>query len=241
MYVVPDAFPSNRVLAQMRGSPRAALAARLDPVRLTVREVIYELDEPIRYVYFPLRGVVSVVVKSEPLGVVEVATIGNEGMVGIPILLGTDRAPMRSFVQIPGDALRMRAEALHEAVKDPDFNRILHRYVQCFITQIAQSSACNRAHSLDERCARWLLMTHDRVKGDEFPLTQEFLGAMLGVRRAGVSVAAATMQRAGLIEYKRGVIRVLNRAGLEAASCECYGIVEAEYDRLLGTDLLGHH
>lgn len=166
------------------------------------------------------------------------ATNGREGWGGIPAFLGAHTAPMQPFVQIPGEALRMRVEALHEVAKDILFTHVLNRYVQCFITQIAQTSACNRIHSLDERCVRWLLMTHDRVEADEFPMTQEFLGALLAPRRAGVSIAAATMQRAGLVDYERGLIKILDRAGLEAASCECYAIVTAEYDRLLGTDFL---
>jgi CRP-like cAMP-binding protein len=156
-------------------------------------------------------------------------------MVGLPAFLGAEKSAMRCFAQIPGDSLRMRTQALERWQNNGDFVRIMNRYIQALMTQIAQSSACNRAHPVEERCARWLLMTHDRVVGDQFPLTHEFLAQMLGTRRQAVSTTASTLQRSGFIDYSRGIVTMLDRAGLEQAACECYGIIEAEYDRLLGT------
>lgn len=165
---------------------------------------------------------------------IEVATVGNEGMVGIPLFLGAEVTPGTSFSQVPGDALRMPADAFRKAIaNDGPFTKILHRYTQALMVQISQGTACNRAHSLEERCARWLLLCHDRVGADEFMLTQEFLSQMLGVRRASVNLVAATFQEAGFIEYRRGRIRILNRRGLESASCQCYAVIREEYDRML--------
>jgi CRP-like cAMP-binding protein len=167
---------------------------------------------------------------------VEVGTVGREGLVGLVIVLGGAASPTVTLCQIPGTARRITAERLAEAVEArPALRRLLLRYAQGYLTQVAQGAACNRLHGIEARCARWLLMTHDRVGGaDTFPLKQEFLAVMLGVRRAGVTVAAGALQDAGLIRYRRGSIRVLDRAGLEAASCECYGLVREQYARLLG-------
>jgi CRP-like cAMP-binding protein len=166
---------------------------------------------------------------------VEFATVGNEGFVGVAPLLGVESMPTRCLSQIPGAASRMEAGAFRAAQDaNPAFRALLLRYTLALLNQIAQTAACNRAHPIEERCARWLLMTHDRVNGDKhFPLTQEFLAQMLGVRRASVSVAQAILHRAGLIRYTRGTISVLDRAGLEAASCPCYGVIRAEHERLL--------
>jgi CRP-like cAMP-binding protein len=152
----------------------------------------------------------------------------------VQLLLGATKMPSRAIVQIPGSALRVSAEAFKGALRrNPAFHASLLRYTMALINQIAQNAACNRAHPIEERCARWLLMTHDRVNGsDHFPLTQDFLAQMLGVRRAGVSVAQAILQKAGLIRYTRGTIYILDRPGLEAASCVCYRIIRAEFDQL---------
>ncbi len=164
----------------------------------------------------------------------EVGTIGNEGMVGLPVFLGADQTPTEAFCQVEGEALRMRTDMFREEVKNGGgLVSILHRYTQALFTQIAQSAACNRLHSIEQRCARWLLLTQDRVEPDEFSLTHEFMGQMLGVRRATVTEVAGTLQKAGLITYNRGKITVLDRKGLEGASCECYQIIRQDYDRLL--------
>jgi CRP-like cAMP-binding protein len=166
---------------------------------------------------------------------VEVATIGKEGMLGIPVLLGGDTISLEVIAQIPGPALAMTREDFERTLNDgaSGLSPILLRYTQALLTQIAQQSACNRSHVIEKRCARWILMTHDRVQRPEFPLTHEFLAYMLGARRASVSIAASTLAKTGLISYTRGSIHVLNRKRLEKASCECYGVIKGEYDRLL--------
>ncbi len=224
----------NRLLAALPEPRLQRLLPALEAVELTWKRPLYEAHAPIRFVHFPLTGVTSLVTAMKDGAVVELATIGNEGLVGLPAFLGVEVSPMTAFVQVPGAALRMRAEVLQEEVRNGGaLSEILRRYTQAFFVQLAQSSACNRRHSIDERCARWLLMTHDRVEADEFLLTQEFLSQMLGVRRATVTVAAGLLQKAGLISYRRGRITVLDRGGLEEAACECYRIIKKEYDRLL--------
>ena len=166
---------------------------------------------------------------------IEVGTVGNEGMVGIPILLGADRIPGQAFMQVPGSATRMTAEDFKRHVTPgTPLHNLLQRYLQALFNQVAQSAACNRLHSLEERFCRWLLMTRDRVPTDEFPMTQEFLSLMLGVHRPSVSEVAGTFQRAGIIRYTRGKMLIVDRSGLEAAACECYEVVKREFDRLLG-------
>jgi CRP-like cAMP-binding protein len=225
----------NRLLAALPAPQLQRLLPALEPIELTWKQPFYEADAPIRFVHFPLTGVASLVTTMEDGVVVEVATVGNEGLVGLPVFLGTDVSPLTAFVQVPGAAVRMPAAALEEEARSGGaLSEILRRYTQAFLVQLARSSACNRRHSTEERCARWLLMTHDRVGADEFPLTQEFLSQMLGVRRAAVSVAAGLLQKAGLISYRWGRITVLDRGGLENTACECYRIIRNEYDRLLG-------
>jgi CRP-like cAMP-binding protein len=167
---------------------------------------------------------------------IEVGTIGPEGFVGLPVLFGAESAPSTTLVQVPGEGSRMTAAAFRSALGEcPGFFALLMRYAQAFLNQVAQSATCNRLHSVEERCARWLLQTQDRVNGDtDFPLTQEFLAQMLGVRRPTVSIAAGMLQQAGLIRYVRGQMRILDRERLEAASCECYGIIRRGYERLVG-------
>jgi CRP-like cAMP-binding protein len=225
---------SNRLLAALPAEASARLRPHLVRVQLGLKEVLYEPDVPIRDVYFPLTGVCSMLSLEGDGRAVEVGTVGNEGMVGLPVFLGADRTPGLAFAQIPGEALRMPAAVFaEEARPEGPFRALLYRYTQALMVQISQSTACNRLHTDEQRCARWLLMTQDRVGGDQFPLTQEFLAMMLGVRRARVNAVAGALRTRGVIRYVRGVITVLNRPGLEAASCKCYGIIKAEYDRLL--------
>jgi len=225
----------NRLLAALPPEELDRLRPALDTVLLEFKQDLYRPGEPISHVWFPHSGVLSManeVLEARP---VEIATVGNEGFIGTPLLLGAEDMPTRCFTQIPGTASRMEAGAFREAQgANPTFRALLLRHTMALLNQIAQSAACNRAHPIEERCARWLLMTHDRVNGGKhFPLTQDLMAQMLGVRRASVSVAQAMLQKAGLIRYTRGTINVLDREGLEAASCPCYGIVRAEYDRLL--------
>jgi CRP-like cAMP-binding protein len=169
----------------------------------------------------------------------EVGTIGNEGVVGLPPLFGDDRAPTSVYVQVPGTGLRMKATLFQqEFARSASMRAVMLRYAHAFFNQVAQSAARNHFHSLQQRCCRWLLMTHDRMQSDEFLLTQEFLAMMLGVQRTGVTVAAGALQRAGLIRYKRGNVTIIDRPGLVRRSCECYGVSKREFDRLLGNRAL---
>jgi CRP-like cAMP-binding protein len=225
---------SNRLLRALPPSSYARLAPHLEPLRLAHKDVIWEPDKPIRWVYFPQNSVCSLLVPLAEAAPVEAATVGREGFAGVPIVLGADATSTLAVAQVPGDAMRVSVDALRDIIaEDRILLSLLLRYAQALQEQTAQSVACNGRHSLDERCARWLLMTHDRVGGDEFHLSHKFLAQMLGVRRASVTVAAGMLQQAGLIRYNRATVVVLDREGLEQASCECYGIVKAKYDRLL--------
>ena len=226
--------PRNRILAALPGDAFERMREDLELVRLTVRDLIYDVGEPIDRVFFVETGVLSIVSVMADGSAVETATVGFEGMLGVPLFLDTDRSATQAFCQLPGESLAMRSEPFRRFVDGPNgLKPILNRYVQALFTQIAQASGCNRIHPVRQRCARWILQTHDRVEGDDFPLTHEFLSQMLGVRRATVTEAAGSLQEAGLLEYARGWVRVKNRPGLEGASCECYAIVRSEFDRLL--------
>jgi CRP-like cAMP-binding protein len=214
-------------------SPRLAKGMR--PVSLAVKQVVYEAGSRIDYVYFPLDCVLSAVSVMQDGGMIEVATVGNEGGVGLPPILQPGISPNRIFAQIAGDAVRVEATVLKaEADRDPELNDLLVRYGLAFFAQVSQSVACNGLHHLEQRCCRWLLMTQDRLQSDDVPLTHEFLGIMLGVRRAGVTEALKLLRAQGLLNYRRGIIRIEDRKGLEAKSCECYEAVNEEYRRLLG-------
>jgi len=228
----------NLLLASMTPKNFKAIQADLEPMKFEVRQVFHEPNLEITHLYFPTDGVVSMVNEPQPGEIVEIATIGREGMVGVPVILGGAAMPSKSFVQVPGEGFRLRKGALVKAMKrDPGFRDLLLRYALALLNQVAHSASCNRLHEVQERCARWLLQTHDRVSSDTFPLTQEFLGQMLGVHRPTVSVAAGILQKAGLINYVRGQITVIDRKGLEAASCHCYKLITKEYERLLNTKL----
>lgn len=227
----------NHLLAALSPDDKKALGSALEPVRLSFRETLMETDRPVTHVYFPTNGVVSLVNEPDPGEIVEVATIGREGVVGLPVVLGVDTAQNRAFVQVPGEGFRIAtAPFLHFVEDHPDFRAVLLRYTLALLNQISQNVSCNRLHEVQERCARWLLQTHDRCDSDSFPLTHEFLGQMLGVHRPTVSIAAGMLQRAGLIRYARGTITILDRKGLEAASCSCYRFITREYKRLLGDE-----
>jgi CRP-like cAMP-binding protein len=223
----------NALLSALPPEERRRLP--LEPVAQGLREVVYEPNGPITHVYFPLSGVFSLLVHMADGLAVEAGTVGNEGMVGLPVFLGAETSPHQAFAQVAGDSLRMRTEDFKGALRrDGPLHEVLQRYNQALMNQMAYSVACNRLHSVEERMCRWLLMTHDRVGADRFPLTQEFLAQMLGVRRPSVTVVAGVLQKAGLIAYARGWVLILDRAGLEASSCECYRVVRDEFDRLLG-------
>ncbi|MBV8888991.1 MAG: Crp/Fnr family transcriptional regulator [Alphaproteobacteria bacterium] len=225
----------NRLLQALPPDVLRTFDGQLEVLDMEVRHKVYDPDEPSEYVYFPLSGIISIHKKMRDGVAVEIATIGNEGLVGLEIFLGGEQTPAAAFCQIAGRAARIGADAFRQAVRDSaPLTALLLRYTQAIMTQVAQSAACNRMHSIDERCARWLLMTHDRMDGDRFELTQEFLAEMLGVRRPSVSVAASILQRAGFIRYSRGRVEVVDRAGLESAACECYAVIAREYERLIG-------
>ncbi|MGC2404145.1 MAG: Crp/Fnr family transcriptional regulator [Acidobacteriaceae bacterium] len=205
----------------------------LELISLELRRELYSPNLPIRHVYFPVDGVVSMLAELEEGLMVEVATVGNEGMIGLPLFLGTNTTPGTSFSQVPGKAYRLTAEEFTRNIQQPSsFTRVLHRYTQALMTQISQGTGCNRIHNNKQRCARWLLLTHDRVGKNEFQLTQEFLSQMLGVRRATVNEIAGQLSRAGAISYSRGTIHIVDRLRLEAESCLCYSIIRDEYDRM---------
>ena len=235
MPVGDELLARNRLLAGIDEQARRRVAelGRHEPLEL--KQTLFEQGAPIDEVTFPLTGVCSLLSMMEDGRSVEIATVGNEGFVGLPVFLqATFTSAHRGIVQIPGEAITVDARAFLELSNSGGtFQAVLQRYAQALITQIAQGAACNRLHTVEQRCAKWLLQTHDRVDGDAFELTQEFLGMMLGVGRQSVNEAATSLQQAGLMRYGRGVITVLDRRGLEEASCECYGVVRTEFDRLL--------
>jgi CRP-like cAMP-binding protein len=224
----------NRVLAALSRRELADLLPRMEFCSLEHRQMLIETHEPIPYVHFPLSGVVSLVIATVNGATVEVAMVGSEGIVGSPVLFGGGTAPIGALVQVPGEALRMSAPAFRDRIEVPGpLLQRLHLHAEALFLQAAQSVTCMRHHSVGQRCARWLLTAHDRVGRHEFPLTQDALAQMLGVRRASVSASAGKLQDKGLIRYRRGIMTIVDRAGLERLSCECYRIISAEYDRLL--------
>jgi CRP-like cAMP-binding protein len=231
----PAAPAGNRLLAQLPPDDQKRLLPRLQLVPLELRHAIYEVHAPMRHAYFPSRGVVSSLAVMEDGRAIEVATVGDEGMVGLPLFVGARIAANRVIVQVPGEALRMTEDVLREEVsRDSSLRRLLIRYHTVFLVQMSQAVACNGLHSLHQRCCRWLLMTQDRAHSDVFPMTHEFLAAMLGVRRSSVSEVLQPLQEAGLISYHRGRMTVLDRKGLNAGSCECYRRINEEYQRQFG-------
>jgi CRP-like cAMP-binding protein len=202
-------------------------------VEIDIRLSVYEPGGPIPHVYFPISAVFSLVAVTDGRVVVEVATIGREGMVGLPAFLGAANSPHAAFCQIGGSAAELNVDDLRKVVSaNGDLRRLLDRFTQSTIVQIAQNVVCNNTHDVEQRAARWLLTTHDRVGHDGFPLTQEFLAQMLGVRRTTVSHVANRLQSAGLIRYRRGNLAITDRRRLEQAACECYGIVKREFDEI---------
>lgn len=221
---------ANHVLAALPASEARRLSGRLTAVRLDIKTVLFEPGQAIDAVHFPLDGVISLVTPLEDGAIVEVATVGNEGVVGVPLVLGGSLA-VRAISQVPGRALRMEATAfLAELEQRGALHEVVQHYTSALFGQIAQAAACNRLHSNEERLSRWLLMSHDRVGVDEFAITHEFLGQMLGSRRATVTLSAGLLQAAGLIRYQRGHVTILDRHGLEGVSCECYAVIKKELD-----------
>ena len=227
--------PRNRLLGALPHGELASLLPHLELIQLEHHDTFFGPEKPIEFVFFPETAVVSLVNTFEDGGTVEVGTAGCEGMVGLPVFLGDPTSAVSVFTQIPGTAARMNAATFARLAGAPGaLHGMMLRYTQAFLTQVSQTAACNAAHLVEQRCARWLLLTHDRVEGDDFPLTHEFLALMLSVRRAGVTLAMRALQDAGLVRYTRGRVAIVDRARLEDASCECYRVVSAHFARLLG-------
>jgi len=225
---------ANRLLGLLSPRDYARLRPHLHRIPLDYRQSLYRANKPLGFVYFIETGVGSLVNTLANGQASEVGTLGNEGRVGQPIVLGDDRAPTSVYIQVPGVGLRMKATLFKkELARSASMRTVMLHYAHAFFNQVAQSAACNQFHSIEQRCCRWMLMTHDRMHSDEFLLTQEFLAMMLGVQRTGVTAAAGTLQRAGLIRYKRGNVTIVDRRGLIRRSCECYGVSKKEFDRLL--------
>jgi CRP-like cAMP-binding protein len=224
----------NRLLAALPDAESLRWLPQLEPVEMPLGQVLYESGGTLSHVYFPTTAIVSLLYVMENGASAEIAVVGNEGIVGISLFMGGDSTSSRAVVQSAGLGLRLKAQIMKD-----DFNRagpVLHlllRYTQALITQMAQTAVCNRHHSLDQQLCRWLLLSLDRLQGNELLMTQELIANMLGVRREGVTEGALKLQQAGLIRYARGHISVLDRDGLEKRSCECYAVVRKEYDRLL--------
>ena len=223
----------NQLLAALPGKDYKRLLPHLESVSLPFMEVLYESGEPIKHVYFPNAGLISLLVVMEDEAPREVALIGNEGMLGIAVVLGMNATPTRALIQMPGSAMRMKARALRDEVgRGGALQDILQRYSHALFTQVSQSAACTGTHEVNKRLSRWLMMTHDRAPGDEFEMKHEFMAMMLGVTRSVVTRAAGSLQNKKMIHYTRGQVTILDRSRLEATACECYGVVKAEYARL---------
>jgi len=223
----------NRILAALPATERAQVFSLVRNITLPVKSVLFEPGDRVDAVHFPLNGVISLVTPLHGGAIVEVATIGNEGIVGVP-MVPHGGLSVRAISQVAGHSLRMEAsDFLEWSARSRAFQALVGSYTQALFGQIAQAAACNRLHSSEERLGRWLLMSQDRVGSDEFLITQEFLGQMLGARRSTVSVSAGILQRAQLIRYVRGHVTIIDRAGLEAVACECYSVIKSELDRVV--------
>ena len=224
----------NAILTALSDATAAAVIEGGVLVHLALRQQVYESEQPIGFVYFPIDCVLSVVAAMRDGTQIEVGTIGREGMSAFPLLMGAASTANVCYCQVKGSAVRIPADLFrHLAADDPAFRQLLDRYLQAYVNMLGQLAACNRLHSIYERCSRWLLMTFDRVDSSEVPLTQEFLAMMLGTNRSGVAIAAATLQQAGFITYSHGTIKILDRPGLENASCECYQVAREQFGGLL--------
>jgi CRP-like cAMP-binding protein len=226
--------PANGLLAAVPGVSGQRLLAKTQLVSLSVKDILYHPGGPITSVYFPLTCVISMMAEMEDGATIEIATVGNEGVLGIPVFLGIDVAVSLGMTQVSGEARRMSAEDFRQAAKsDEHFDTILRRYTHALLMQIALSGGCNSLHSVEERYARWLLMMHGRTNVDVFGFTQEFLSGILGVSRARVNIVKGALEKAGRIKHSRNQITVLDWKGLEASSCDCYQVIKEEFARVL--------
>jgi CRP-like cAMP-binding protein len=224
----------NRLLAALPRGDFERIAPHLEWVTLKLGDVLYESGGLERYVYFPIDSIVSLLYVMEDGASAEIAVVGNEGMLGVAVFMGGETTPSRAIVQSAGSGYRLPAQPLKQEFDlGGSLMHLLLRYAQALITQMAQTAVCNRHHTVDQQLCRWLLMSLDRLRFDELVMTQELIANMLGVRREGVTEAAGKLRDLGIIEYRRGHIKVLDRPALEAQVCECYGVVKKEFDRLL--------
>lgn len=239
---MPDAnrtaIRTNQLLQALDDELRERVAAAGTSVHLAQKQTLAEPDRPHQFVYFPGDCVISLITPFKDGGAVEVGTVGCEGMADLSVFLGTGTMHVLVMAQLPGEALRVPAPVFSELIEtSPRLRVVMGLYAQAFLSQVLQSAACNGHHPIVARCARWLLMTHDRVGSRQFALTHELLAYMLGVRRAGVTEAAGSLQESGYIRYSRGRVEIVDRDGLESAACECYGVTRRMYDSLLGDEL----
>jgi CRP-like cAMP-binding protein len=232
MAVSPDPR-KNQLLAALPDAELQRWLPQLESVDLPLGMVVYESGSTLSHVYFPTTAIVSLLYVMENGASAEIAVVGNEGVVGISLFMGGESTPSRGVVQSAGRGFRLPADTIKEEFKRAPVLHLLLRYTQALITQMAQTAVCNRHHSLDQQLCRWLLLSLDRLEGNELVMTQELIANMLGVRREGVTEGALKLQNLGLIRYSRGRITVLDRPGLEQRTCECYAVVKKEYDRLL--------
>ena len=226
----------NALLRALAVEDMDAIGPALEAVALVKDHPIFLPGEPASHVWFPNNGMISIVALDDKGSAIEVVTVGHQGMTGLSVVLGSETMIYSSMVQVPGHGWRIETAAFRRLLDRPGIRSVMLRYVLAAMTQMGQNAACGQLHNLEARCARWLLLVYDDVAGDTFPLTQDYLAMMLGVTRPSVSEAASSLQRAGLIRYVRGQITVLDRAGLEAMSCECYRIVRRELERLLNVE-----
>ncbi|MDY6781598.1 MAG: Crp/Fnr family transcriptional regulator [Cyanobacteriota bacterium] len=230
-----ESVPVNKLLAALPEAEYQRLVPHLEQVDLLCEQVLYEPDEPIEVVYFPTQGMVSLVSILEEGATSEIGVVGREGIVGFPAFLGGNFTTSYAIVQLSGSAVMLDADILKREFERGEWlHRLLLLYTQALLAQVSQTAACNSQHGVEQRLARWLLSASDCVEQDELEMTQEFLGNMLGIRRSSVTVAAGLLQKMGAIQYRRGKINIVDRAALEAKSCECYLLVKNEYFRLLG-------
>ncbi len=236
MKSLPQASPSllqNRLLDALPADAQGRLFPYMKPVDLPLGKVLYESGDALHHVYFPTDSIVSLLYVMESGASAEISVVGNEGLIGIAVFMGGESTPSRAIVQSAGSAFSLPSELLrHEFNNHADMRMLLLRYTQALITQMAQTAVCNRHHSIDQQLCRWLLLSLDRLGSSQLIMTQELIANMLGVRREGVTDAAGKLQDIGVIEYKRGHIKVLDRPGLEKLCCECYAVVKKETDRL---------
>ena len=223
----------NRILAALPKAEISRMSPHLSPLNLPKGKPLIDPDEESVYVYFLESGLASVVIEMANGNTVETSVIGNEGLVGIPGVLGTKSSPTNIFIQIPGAGYRIKTVRLQEEFeRSTTLRKLINYYVQAHLIQTAQTAACNRLHDIEQRLARWLLICHDRMESDTFSITHEFLGHMLGTPRSTVTLAAGLLLKAGVMDYSRGKVRIRNRTGLEKAACECYKTIRKEFDRL---------